>query len=333
MIRANDARCSTRSMPQAATLPADVQRHLGQLESIAVVALVGHLGGCTRVSDRSRFEGADETLEILASGPRPGELGVDPNVRVDLCLSGRVDPRSLEEVDATVSSGAAVIDSELAVQLVPWLAPGRDEPPDDRTAPWCGGSVLSIAPKAPLSAGARFRLRLQPSAVGWAGEALSTDGPLWVPAQDPAEAPTYVFEFTVDDDPQPPSPGEPGEPDEPAPPITLRDLFAPGGPLDPERDTCGCHRDPDDLALARLDLRGPNAAYAGLLGSARPRDTGFAMVAPRDPSQSFLVHKLLRHDDGGALYGVLGEPMPPDEPLPYEDLLVILQWIVDGAEP
>jgi len=303
-----------------------VRRDGKRVEATLVVVLLG-LPGCTRVSDRSRFEGSDETLEILASGPRPGELGVDPEVRIDLCLSGRVDPRSLDEVDATVSSGGAVIDSELSVQIVPWLAPGEDGPPEDTTAPWCDGSVLSIDPKAPLMAGAQYRLRLQPSAVGWAGEPLSTEGPLWVEAESD-DGPHFVLEFTVDPGPH----GEP-LPSEPEPAMTLRDLFTPGGPFDPARDTCRCHRDPDDLAFERLDLRDPDTAYAGLLGSARPRDTGFAMVAPRKPSESFLVHKLLRDDDGEALYGVLGDPMPKDAPLAYADVLAIVQWIADGAEP
>lgn len=302
-------------------------RHGGRTVAASLVAALVGPAGCTRVSDRSRFESAsDEVLEILEASPEPGEREVDPRARIDLCLSGRVDPRSLDELDASVSSGGAVMDSELSLQLVPWLAPGRDRPPDDLRAPWCEGSVLSIEPRAPLTAGARYRLRLRPSAVGWAGEPLSTEGPQWVTAEGDDE-PRYVLEFTVDPDPR----GEP-LPGEPVPALTLHDLFAPGGPFDPARDTCRCHRDPDDLALHRLDLRDTDAAYAGLLGSSRPRDTGFAMVAPRRPSESFLVHKLLR-DDGEPLHGVLGDAMPPDEPLPYADLLAIVQWIEGGAEP
>lgn len=278
------------------------------------------------MSDVPRLQGSGEVLEILTSGPRPGEIDVDPGVRVDLCMSGRVDPRSIDDVDATVSSGASIVDSELSVQLVPWREPSKDEPPKDVRAPWCSGSVLSVAPKSPLLAGATYRVRLRPSAVGWAGEPLATDGPQWV--QTPDDDPRYVLEFTVD-----PDPWVDPRPDEPEPAVTLHDLFAAGGPLDPARDTCRCHRDPDDLALARLDLRTPTAAYADLLGSARARDTGFAMVAPRRPSESFLVHKLLRDADGGALYGVLADPMPPDEPLAYADLLAIMQWIADGAQP
>lgn len=305
-----------------------IVRRDGTRAAASLVAVLSGLPGCTRVSDRSRFEGSDETLEILVTSPRPGQLGVDPRARIDLCLSGRVDPRSLDEVDATVSSGGAVIDSELSVQIVPWLAPGEDRPPDDTRAPWCGGSVLSIDPKAALTPGAGYRLRLQPSAVGWAGEPLATEGPLWV-ADEGDDEPHYVLEFTVDAGPGAVEP----EPPEPEPALTLRDLFSAGGPLDPARDTCRCHRDPEQLAFERLDLRDPDAAYEGLLGSSRPRDTGFAMVAPRKPSESFLVHKLLRDDDGSALYGVLADPMPPDEPLAYADLLAIVQWIASGAAP
>lgn len=283
--------------------------------------------GCTRVSDQSRFEGPEETLEILLSAPGPGERDVDPEIRIDLCLSGRVDPRSLDEIDATVSSGGAVTDSELSVQLVPWLAPGSPRPPDDRRAPWCGGSVLSVEPKASLLPGAQFRLRLFPSAVGWAGEELSTEGPQWL-TDEGADDPRYVVEFTIDPNPS----LDPWDEPEPEP-ITLRDLFSDGRIFDPSTDTCSCHRDPDTLAFARLDLRDPAVAATGLLGSSQPRDTGFAMVAPRDPSQSFLVQKLLRNDHDEALYGVLGEPMPPDEPLRYADLLPVLQWIAAGAEP
>jgi hypothetical protein len=300
----------------------------GERVTAGLVAVLLGLCGCTRVSDRSRFEGSDETLEILATSPQPGEAGVDPDVRVDLCLSGPVDPRSLEDVDATVSSGAAVIDSELSLQIVPWLAPGQDRPPEDVDAPWCSGSVLSIDPQAPLLAGVAYRMRLVPSAVGWAGEALSSEGPGWVPPSADDEDPHFVLEFTVDPDPE--GGPRPGEPD---PPVSLRELFEAGGPFDPARATCGCHRDPDDLAFRRLDLRDPDTAYRALLGSSAPRDTGFAMVAPRRPSESFLVHKLLHDPDGEALYGVLGDAMPPDEPLAYADLLAIVQWIADGAEP
>ncbi|MEX1361741.1 MAG: hypothetical protein AB1Z98_01345 [Nannocystaceae bacterium] len=288
-------------------------------------------GGCTRVSDQSRFEGPQEELEILVSTPEHEQVEVDADVRVDLCMSGRLDPRSLEEVDATLSSGGSIADAELSVQLVPWLEPGIKAPPRDTTAPWCGGSVLSIAPQAPLSPGVQYRLRLRPTAVGWSGESPLTEGPQWTVPDDGAE-PRYVLEFTVD-------PAAPGQPpvagDEPEPPPTLTDLFASGGPFDPARELCSCHRDPRDLAFELLDLREPAAAYETLVGSSRLRDTGFPMVAPRDPSGSFLVHKLLRRsdEDDRALEGVLGDPMPLGGDIEYRDLLRIVQWIEGGANP
>ena len=297
----------------------------------ALMALVT-VPGCTRVTDRSRFEGPSEELEILATTPQPGETGVDPGIRIDLCMSGRIDPRSLDEVDATLSSGNAVMDSELSVQLVPWLEPGKDEPPLDTRGPWCDGSILSIQPQAELTPGAQFRLRMRPSAVGWAGESLSTEGPQWLTSEG-ADEPRYVLELTVDPTPSEEPPPLPGEGDPPPPAPTLRDLFEAGGPFDPARAQCSCHLDPDDPASELLDLSEPTRAYHDLLGSARLRDTGFPMVAPRDSSQSFLLHKLLREDDGDALFGVLGDPMPPEAPLPYADQLVIIQWIESGAAP
>ena len=56
------------------------------------------------------------------------------------------------------------------------------------------------------------------------------------------------------------------------------------------------------------------------------------MVSPRLPSESFLVHKLLRDHDGEALRGVLGDAMPPDEEIPYTDYVAIARWIEAGAQ-
>jgi hypothetical protein len=55
------------------------------------------------------------------------------------------------------------------------------------------------------------------------------------------------------------------------------------------------------------------------------------MVSPRRPSESFLIHKLLRDEDGHAIYRVSGDPMPPDEGLPHADLSAIAIWIETGA--
>lgn len=279
---------------------------------------------CTRVSDRERFVAAEDELRIETSIPAAGAGDVLPDARIDLCLSARVDPRSPDETDATVSSGQTLVDSELDVQLVPWQAPGQPLPDADAAAPWCEGSVISVAPRALLSSGVRYRLRLRPTIFAWDGGGLNVDAPGWVQHDDGTS--DFFLEFTVGASPPEPDP-------EPPPPVTLTALFAPGGPLDPGVGNCSCHLDPDDLAFARLDLRTPEAAYAELLGDARLRDTGFPMIAAREPSASFFVHKLARDVDGEPLPGLLGDAMPPDDPLPYPELRLILQWIADGALP
>lgn len=293
------------------------------------LALLGLLAGCTRISDQDRFEGPEQTLEIVDTTPRPGELGVDPAVRIDLCMSGRVDPRSVSEFDAALSSGPINNDIDLAVQLVPWLEPGVDAPPTDTTAPWCEGSVLSVRPRSPLTAGAQYRLILRPSPVGWSGESLSTDGPLWVELDEGA-GPRFILEFTIDPEPfvEPPTPGKEPPPPEP---LTLTDLFSPGGPFDPQRELCSCHQGGDELAMARLDLSDPSVAFEALVGDTSLRETGFPMVSPRRASESFLVQKLVRDRHGDALPGLLGDTMPPAGAVGYIELLRVVEWIEGGA--
>ena len=138
----------------------------------------------------------------------------------------------------------------------------------------------------------------------------------------------FLLEFTVAEDP-PPAGGDPPEEE----PSTLADLFATGGPFDPERGLCSCHADGDDTAHALLDLSTPEAAFEDLVLPPRLRDTGFAMVTPRTPSESFLLHKLLRDPDGSAIHGVLGDAMPKGAPIPYADYVAIARWIEDGALP
>ena len=49
-------------------------------------------------------------------------------------------------------------------------------------------------------------------------------------------------------------------------------------------------------------------------------------VEPNDPSNSYLIHKL---EDRA---GIVGERMPPDEPLSSAQIDVIRQWINAGAQ-
>ena len=75
-----------------------------------------------------------------------------------------------------------------------------------------------------------------------------------------------------------------------------------------------CHG-PDEAALEadlRLDRRKDALADRG----------GYAAVVPGDAEASELVYRIF--DDG--------DPMPPDDALPYEDVLAIIQWIEDGAQ-
>lgn len=265
-------------------------------------------------------------MAILETVPRRGTEGVDPAVTLDLCWSTYLDPRSLDVGAAAVSSGAARFDSALTLQLFAWRGPGGGQA--SRDIPWCPGSVVSVTPKAPLIEGVHFRLTMAASARGWHGEEIDFETEGWYRTE--AGDPFYTLEFTVAERMSNASPPAPGDLDPPSP-LTLADLFSVGRVFDPARNLCSCHRDADHPAQALLNLSTPEMAAVDLLGSARLRDTGFPMVSPRNPSESFLIHKLLRDEDGSAIYGVLGEAMPPQAPLPYADAVDLARWIEAGA--
>jgi hypothetical protein len=282
------------------------------------------------ISDDHRFPPNPEKLSILSTIPEQDATEVSPDVQVDLCMSGLVDPRSITDADATLSSGGSRFDSALSVQLVPWSGPGGSVLPVQTEQPWCRGSVLSITPHARLGAGVLHRVRLRPTVRGWNGERLETEAPGWVQLED-EDDPHYIVEFTV-------APRSQEEEEEPAQEErererapTLVDLFSAGAVFDPQRQSCGCHTEVGDLAHALLDLRTPESAFEQLVVPTRSRDTGFPMVTPRRASESFVLHKLLHRGHGEPLEGVLGGPMPPDGPLPYLDLVQIARWIEGGA--
>lgn len=286
------------------------------------------LGSCTVASDEQRFPPNLDNLRVLATIPERGATEVSPDVQVDLCLSDWVDPRTVTDADATLSSGTQRFDSALSVQLVPWSGPGGDPLPTDTEAPWCPGSVLSVTPRAPLQRGVLHRVRLRPTMNGWHGESIDTQSAGW--AEVDGDGIHFSLEFTIARSTDGPD-DEPTERDAERAP-SLRDLFASGAVFDPKRGSCGCHNDVGDLAQALLDLRTPEAAFEGLVVPTRRRDTGFPMVTPRRASESFLLHKLLRTGEDDAMHGVLGGPMPPDAPLPYLDLVQIARWIEGGAD-
>ncbi|MBV1862776.1 MAG: hypothetical protein KUG77_30420 [Nannocystaceae bacterium] len=288
------------------------------------VALLG-VGGCTRVSDTARFKANAQTVEITATMP-PAGGSVFPDMSVRLCWSDLIDPQSLTDVDALVGSGDLLTDARLGFELRPWTSPEGEQLVDGTTRSWCEGSVVTVTPKEPLIAGVRYRMRLADAAVGWEGEQPNLQTPWWMSTEG-GDNSNFFLEFDVV-----PSNKPPQLPEEPTPAVTLTSLFEAGAVFDPQRAMCSCHRDSEDDANLRLDLSSPEAAYEDLLFDSRLRDTGYPMITPRRPSESFLLHKVLR-DEGDALRGVFGTAMPPgDDALPYGDYVMLARWIEDGAQ-
>lgn len=280
--------------------------------------------GCAELGERQRFEPAVGVLEIVETIPAAGAQDVDPLSTIDLCLSAEVDPRRLETFDATLRSANLTFDTEVEVQLFSWRAPGsRTGLSSER---WCPGSVLTLTPSGALQPGLTYRVRLRPALLGWAGEALDTEQDGWAP-DDEGEL-RWFLEFRVagsagDDSPEEIPELEPGP--------SLTQLFEPGEVFDPQREACGCHQRPDELASARLDLSTPEIAWEELVLRSGLEATDFPMVTARRPAQSYLIHKLLRTDAGAPLHALRGEPMPPDGPAPHDDLTRLSHWIDSGA--
>jgi hypothetical protein len=307
------------------------------------------LAACTRVSDVQPYPTVQERLAIARTIPEQ-DGAILPGAQIDVCFDGYVDPRALDDFAATVSSACVFVDAQLDLQLFAWRPPGAATGTSNTA--WCDGSVLSISPRAELFPGVLYHVHLQPEAVGWAGEQLDVTTPGWIASDGEAcsgsgkAGPAFLLDFTVastddtgtgagtgtDSDGESGESGTTGEPpDVPAP--TLSELFAPGQVFDGDNPACGCHREAGSLALERLDLTSPSAAFADLVLPAGLKSTGFPMVSPTRPSESYLIQTLLRDADGHSLYGVLGEPMPPDEPLAHADMTAIALWIEGGALP
>lgn len=290
------------------------ERVVGRL---ALASVAVYLAGCPVAGDEPRYASASTSMAIERTHPAEGGV-LRPGESIDLCWSTEVDPRSLIDSSVIISSGQSRSDVRSRVQLFPWLGPGGNE----ATERWCEGSVLSIQPTTQLLSGVRYRLRIDARLVGWRGETPSTTDAGWTLTDD--GAPVFFLEFSIGDEVT-------GNEVALAAPPTLQTLFTGGHVLDPERGMCSCHLDPDDLALQRLDLRDPETASRWLLDP-RVRETGFPMVTPREPSESYLLHKLLHEPHGEALFGVRGDPMPPGEDeLEYEDLVEVARWIDAGV--
>ena len=285
------------------------------------LALAFVVVGCASPGE-DRFEANPEQLRIVSTLPAAGERAYDPSQAISFCFSAEIDPRSVEETDALLGSGLSTFDAELELALTPWRPPGASS--GIATERWCEGSVVSVTPAGDLVAGNTYRVRLFNDAIGWAGETVDVlDGP-WRAEEDGDVF--YVLEFQVAN--PLPDPSEPG----PADP-TLTELFGGGQLFDPARGACSCHVTSGELAFEVLDLSDPAVAYEALVLDTRERATGFPMVSPRRPSESYVLQKLLRDDDAHALKGVLGDPMPPSGPLPHADVAALAAWIAGGALP
>ncbi|NVB42965.1 hypothetical protein G6O69_34405 [Pseudenhygromyxa sp. WMMC2535] len=286
---------------------------------------------CAELAESPRFEADAAPLEIIETIPADGAVDVDPLTRIDICLSGELDPRVVNEFDATLHSATLTFDTQQEVQLFSWRAPGsRDLLASER---WCPGSVLSLTPESPLRAGLTYRVRLRAlSGLGWSGGALDTTQDGWTLSEG-GDLRLFI-EFRVAGSVGDPLPEEiPALPDGPS----IEALFETGRVFDPERAACGCHQGGEgenaELALARLDLSDPTLAWSGLVLREGSEPTGFAMVSPRMPSESYLIQKMVRDAEGDALRGIHGVAMPPEDPLPHADLVDLAHWIAAGIEP
>jgi hypothetical protein len=285
------------------------------------------LGGACIVTGGDLADGGSESpppLEILATWPEAGAREVPTTARVAICLSAAIDPRAVDDFDILLLSGDALFDSQVELELFAWTDAAGD-PPVPGAAAWCPGSVLALRPVTPLLAGVTHRVRVTSRPVGWEGQPLvdTTDG--WTQAT--AEEPEFILEFRTASATSP-APA-------PAPAPTLHDLFAAGAVFDPVRDNCGCHNPASDradaTASALLDLGSAAAAFADLVSDGRATETGFPLVAPGLPSESYLIHKLVRLGETEGLPGLRGGPMPPNAELVWADRASLAAWILGGA--
>ncbi|MEE9384636.1 MAG: hypothetical protein V3V08_14625 [Nannocystaceae bacterium] len=324
----------------------DASLHLSATRWICGLLAVAGASACTESRPRRRFPLVEKQIQVHSTAPRRGEIDVEVDVRIDICFSDLINPLAVDDFHVSVSSGQHTYDTQIAIQLFAWRAPGSDEPYTDADAPWCPGSVLSVGTNASLRPGLMYRARLRAFPLGWQGEGMDTTTPGWTSTEDGDKR--FFLEFTIADATEggtatgsTPSAGDMAESSATGdmtdtsatgrPPLTLIDLFASGSAFDPDTGYCSCHVSGDPLARLRLDLSSPERAWRDLVLQTNPAATGFPMVSPRRASSSYLIHSLLRQEDGRAIRGVVGDPMPPNRPLPYRHMVDIARWIESGA--
>lgn len=285
----------------------------GVAKALALVALLTMpQPGCADL----RNEAPDpDTAEPIRSNVRldwvhPNPAQKNPiDAPVLLCFSGRLSPASISPGVVSLSSGSRNYDSRLEFDLVDWKEP-------QSARPRCSGSLLRVFPPEPLSPNTRYRLRIVDRLRDWEGLTLPSEGdPRWVTRDDTR---LLMVEFFTGEHPLSPTP----EP----PPTTFRSLFEPKAVFGPNSPSCGCH-----LQAGSFDLRDPQALYEQLRYGTHA--SGQPWIAPGFPSSSYLIFKLLRTDDGHALAGIAGDPMPPQLPLAPKHFAQIASWIEDGALP
>ena len=89
--------------------------------------------------------------------------------------------------------------------------------------------------------------------------------------------------------------------------------------------TAGCHTGPMDGTLpSGMDLSDADASFTSLVGVASVQQPAVLRVAPGDPDNSYLVHKI----EGTAGTRMPAGGRPPLDPAVIEE---IRQWIADGA--
>lgn len=89
----------------------------------------------------------------------------------------------------------------------------------------------------------------------------------------------------------------------------------------------GCHTGPaGDTLPSGMDLSDADASFMNLVGVASVEEPSLSRVAPGDPDNSYLVHKI---EGTASTGGRMPLGLPPLDPAVIDD---IRQWIADGAE-
>lgn len=277
-----------------------------------------------RIEEASPTEVAQRPVLLFTFPPFRRALH-DPRAPLEFCFSKLIDPQSIRPGLAHLSSGSVNLDSEIGLDLVDYqyalgLRPYRQP---------CPGSVLWVRSIGKIAAETSYRLRLFDEIRDLKGRKVNDrDDRRWLAGKDGKRRLYLEFKSAPPGEPRPTEPGPGKAP--PQPPSTLRELFAPNEVFAAGNPSCSCHRTPQSLAFDRLNLSSPEVAHHALLNGKSGNE--MAWVAPGYPEHSYLIRKLLRDQEGHALPGVLGDPMPPAKPLMKRDLARIMAWIEKGAQ-